>query len=258
MNTMRIEGGLELIDLALFVPAHRTLVIADIHLGFEEALHQDGALVPRGHFRELMARLERILSQVSTKPERPLDRVVINGDLSHRFGYLSAQEWKESREFLQQLLEFGHGVIMLEGNHDGNLNALAEGLERVTVHRSYELGDLLFLHGHTAPASLSSHIQAIVMGHEHPAVGLRDGVTGRVELYKCFLVGRYLDRRLVVQPSFNPWAQGSDLMQERCLSPLLSEEALGEFEVYPVSDEGSIYRFGALRKILAAGSHIGG
>lgn len=255
---MRIPGGLECVDLALYVPTHQALIIADVHLGFEEALHQEGTLVPRGHFRELMARLAGILAQLNISPKLPLERVIINGDLSHRFGYLSTQEWKESRRFLQQLLKFSRQIVLLEGNHDGNLNLLSEGMEGVQTQRSYELGDLLFLHGHSAPDSLSSHIQTIVIGHEHPAVGLRDGVTGRVEQYKCFLMGSYRDRRLVIQPSFNPWAQGSDLTQERCLSPLLSEEALGEFEVYPVSDEGTVYRFGPLRNILAAGSRAGG
>ncbi len=34
------------------------------------------------------------------------------------------------------------------------------------------------------------------------------------------------------------------------ISPLICEERLGEFEVYPVSDEGEIYSFGPLAPLL--------
>ena len=241
-------------DLALFVPAHRTLVIADVHLGFEEALHQDGTLVPRGHFRKLAARLERILAQFDISVERPLDRVIINGDLSHQFGYRSVHEGKEAHELLTCFEGMSQEIVVLEGNHDANLNWLSQKHESVKTSKAYEIGDLLFLHGHVEPEGLAAEVRTIVIGHEHPAVGLRDGVTGRVELYKCFLVGSYRDRRLIVQPSFNPWTQGSDLMHERCLSPFLREEMLGEFEVYPVSDEGDVYRFGSLQAITAVSS----
>ncbi len=257
MNTISVPEGLEFVDLALYVPTYQALIIADVHLGFEEALHEEGTLVPRGHFRQLMERLERILAHVGIDPERPLEQLIINGDLSHRFGFLSAPEWKETREFLQRVREISRHVVIIEGNHDAHLNVVTEDLGGIQVARFYKLGHLLFIHGDSAPDPLPSHTKMILMGHEHPAVGLRDSVTGRIELYKCFLVGCYHNRRLVVLPSFNPWVQGTDLTRERCLSPLLSEEALGAFEVYPVSDEGSVYRFGLLEHIMVTGSRAG-
>jgi putative SbcD/Mre11-related phosphoesterase len=250
MNTLTLADRLKAIDLALYVPEYQTLAIADVHVGFEEALHQEGTLVPRGHVRQLVVRLERILRSLGMRA--PLARVVINGDLGHHFGPLSTREWEESRKFLETLLTYSRRVDIIEGNHDSNVQALIAGIRGVQIHRSLELGDLLFLHGDRVPDLIPVCVRTLVMGHEHPAVGLRDSVTGRVELYKCYLVGRYRDRGLVVQPSFNPWTQGSDLTQERCLSPLLSEEALGEFEVYPVSDEGHLYRFGPLGSRLGS------
>lgn len=257
MNTISVLEGLEFVGLALYVPGYQALVIADVHLGFEEALHEEGTLVPRGHLRQLMERLEKTRAHLGIDPQRPLERVIINGDLSHRFGLLSAQEWKETREFLQRVKEISRHVVIIKGNHDAHLNVVTEDLPGIQIARFYELGSLLLLHGDSAPDPLPSHTKMILMGHEHPAVGLRDSVTGRTELYKCFLVGWYRQCRLVVQPSFNPWVQGTDLTRERCLSPLLSEEGLGGFEVYPVSDEGSVYRFGRLEDIMVSGSRAG-
>ncbi len=254
MNALSLGDTLQAIDLALYAPAHNTLAIADLHLGFEEALHQDGALVPRGHLQRLLARLEGILTQLSIPAEHTLERIIINGDFSHHFSHLSARAWKEARLLLTRMSEISREVIVLQGNHDVKADSLAEAFPSVKIKAEYELGDLFFLHGHSEPKQISPAVQTIVIGHEHPAVGLRDPVTGRVELYKCFLVGPYGGRKLVVQPSFNPLVPGSDLTRERSISPLLNEAELGEFEIYPISDEGEIYRLGLLKHLWAVGS----
>ncbi|MDW8140667.1 MAG: hypothetical protein RMJ90_00035 [Candidatus Bipolaricaulota bacterium] len=54
----------------------------------------------------------------------------------------------------------------------------------------------------------------------------------------------------MVLPSFNQLVRGSDLTKEVPLSPYLKE--IEDFSVYPVSDDGVIYDFGPLRRLLAA------
>lgn len=253
MEPLEIEGGIELIDIALHVPQRRTLAVADAHLGFEEALHEDGALVPRGHLEQLLERLGKIFQALGVSGAAPLERLIVNGDLRHRFGPLTAREWAEARELLRHLEAHAREVILVEGNHDGNIRYLAQTCERVAVSADYRLNGLWFLHGDEEPDEIPGGVHTLVIGHEHPAVGLRDRVTGRVELFKCFLIGRYRGVRLIVQPALNPWTQGSDLLREQPLSPLLHEDELGEFDAYPVADDGTVYRFGSLRALLAAG-----
>ena len=251
MKTVDFGADVQFLDTALYVPERRTLVIADLHVGFEDALHRDGALVPRGHLRALLERLERLLCAIGASERSPFERVIVNGDLRHQFGPLTAREWQESQRLLEALTRVSREVILVEGNHDGNLAMLAEDHESVTVRRSYRLGALLFLHGDHEPEGISPEVRTLVIGHEHPAVGLRDRVTGRAELYKCFLAGPGPGRRtLLVQPAFNPWTQGSDLLRETPLSPLLDEEALGEFDVYLVSDAGDVYPFGPRGRLM--------
>lgn len=252
MQRFHLTEDAQLVDLGLYLPQHRALAIADIHLGFEEALHQDGTLVPRGHFDQIQARLDEICEELEVSRESPLESVLVNGDLRHRFGPLTHEEWTYARSFLDHLTRVGRQVVILEGNHDldRSLKALAQRHEGVEVRHECGMGRILFLHGDQEPKRLPSGAEMVVIGHEHPAVGLRDRVTGRVELYKCYLAGPYRGLRLVVQPSFNPWVQGSDLTRERCLSPFLSEASLGEFEIFLVSDERSVYPFGSLRRLF--------
>ncbi len=260
MRSVSLAPGLELIDLALFLYERRGLAIADVHLGIEDALKDEGVLVPRRHLAQVQQRLERIFQELHVTPSEPLRKIIINGDLRHQFGPLSRVEHKESREFLRWLTSWAEHIALIEGNHDGSLPHLAN--ERITVTRSYSEGDCWFVHGDEAltPAPRERGARTggmrvptwLVIGHEHPAVGLRDPVTGRVEVYKCFLAGTFKEYNLLVLPSFNQFVRGSDLLKEQPLSPFVQQSNLEEFLVYPVSDDGSIYEFGLLRRLLSA------
>jgi hypothetical protein len=242
----------------LYVPAARTLALADLHLGLEETLHDEGTLVPRGHLRAILVRLERIVQALS-RSNGAVERVIVNGDLRHRFGPWTREAWHEAEAFLDRLREVAEEVVLVEGNHDeGSLAVLADRREGVRVCDACEVAGLWFLHGDREPEAIPPSVEAIVIGHEHPAVGLRDPVTGRVETFKCFLVGEYEGRTLVVQPALNPWTAGSDLLREEPLSPLLSEEVLAGCWVYPVGDDGKVLRFGPLKRLLRTGTRAGG
>ncbi len=82
----------------------------------------------------------------------------------------------------------------------------------------------------------------IIIGNEHPSISLRDGV--KSELYKCFLVGRWKGKKLIVMPSFLPIIEGTDVRKEKVLSPYL-KQSLGGFDVFIIGDK--VYRFGKLK-----------
>ena len=84
----------------------------------------------------------------------------------------------------------------------------------------------------------------LIIGHEHPAISLHEGE--KIEKYKCFLVGEWKGQTLIVLPSFMPAIEGTDVNNERLLSPYLHQD-IGNFDVYIVGDE--VYRFGKLKKI---------
>ena len=238
MAELSILPGISLAGLALWMPKEKTLAIADVHLGYEEALNREGIMLTREQFRLTVERLEPLLSHLS--PET----VVINGDLKHEFGTISEQEWKDVLKLLDLIARHSARTILVSGNHDTVLGPLAgkRGLEVVPVFRA---GSVLFAHGDSVPDdALLKGVKTLVIGHEHPALALREG--GRLEHFKCWLAGCFGKRRLVVMPSFNPVTEGTDILSERLLSPLL-QAGIGDFSVYVVDDHGEILPFGTVK-----------
>ena len=58
---MNLTKDIEIIDLALYVKKQKILIIADTHIGYEEALNKQGILIPRFHFKELIKRIEKLM-----------------------------------------------------------------------------------------------------------------------------------------------------------------------------------------------------
>lgn len=228
---MEIHPGIETVDLALYLKDSRTLVLADLHIGFEEALAKQGVLVPRFQYKDMIDRFEQIFAKVQPRT------VILNGDLKHEFGAITKQEWKETMRLFDYLSRKKVEIIVVKGNHDPNIGPLAEK-KAVKVVKEHVLDGIVIAHGDTVPKSPE---KVIIMGHEHPAVSLRE--QGRVEKFKCFLKGTYKKRVLIVQPSFNPCVEGTDITKELVLSPLISN--VQDFEVFVVDD--------ARKKTLAFG-----
>ena len=107
------------------------------------------------------------------------------------------------------------------------------------------MNKILIIHGDKAPdKKLLNGIKTIIIGHEHPAVTLKEGP--RAELYKSFLKGKWKRYNLIVQPSFNLVTEGTDVMKERLLSPFLQQN-LRDFDAFIVADR--VYGFGKLKNI---------
>lgn len=242
------------IDLALLLKSCRCLTIADLHLGYEEALINEGILVPRNHLEMVREKLDRIFRKIHLTERKKLDKFIINGDLRHQFGPLSGQEWKESLSIIDFVKKRTKEIVVIKGNHDPNLRFLEDKVDNLRIAESYQINGFLFLHGDRLPRENLKKSEIIIIGHEHPVVGLKDQVTKRSELYKCFLKGSFKGKTLVVLPSFNLLAKGSDLTQELPLSPFLKKISTDNLEVFPVSDEGKVYSFGKLKRLYSQGT----
>lgn len=232
---MEILKGIEIIDLSLFIKKKKLLIISDIHLGMEEEYHHKGVLVPKFHLKELIKHFDFIFSKA--KP----DKIIITGDLKQEFGRISEQEWRDVLRFFDYLSKHTNKIILLKGNHDLFLGPIARK-RNLEVVKEYEIGDVLFLHGDYEP-DLNKKVKTIVMGHEHPAITLREKT--KVERFKCFLKGKYKGKNLIVLPSFNLLTEGTDVLQGHFLSPLMKKQ---NFEVFIV-EKNEVYGFGKLKNI---------
>jgi putative SbcD/Mre11-related phosphoesterase len=233
---MEILKGTSIIDLGLFLKKHKTLIVSDLHIGYEEALNKQGVLVPRFMLKELSARLEEMLKL--TKP----DKVVINGDLKHEFGRISEQEWRDTLKILDLIAKHTKDIVLVKGNHDMILGPIAKKRD-VRFVDDIIIGDYFVTHGDKIK-EIPKETKTIIIGNEHPAIGIREG--NRTEKFKCFLLGKWKKSNLIVLPSMNMAIEGSDIQNEDILSPYL-EQKLSNFEAFVVADK--VYNFGRLKDL---------
>jgi putative SbcD/Mre11-related phosphoesterase len=233
---LKLAENVFAIDLCAYLPDIEALIIADLHLGYEEALGKRGVLVPRTQFKAVIKRLEWILKKVKVK------RVILNGDVKHEFGIISKQEWREVLRLLDFFKEKNIEVIVVKGNHDTILGPIARKREVKEV-KEFRHKDILIVHGDYEPVRPA---KVIIIGHEHPAISLKEGA--KYERFKCFLKGPYKKSVLIAQPAFFPLTTGTDVLNEPTLSPLLKN--LSKFEAFVVDDEThDVLPFGKLKKL---------
>ena len=236
-----LAAGFQLVGLALYVEKKNTLVLTDVHIGYEEALNKQGILIPRLQFKKTVMRMKHVLGHFS----KPLKEIVVAGDLKHEFGTISEQEWRETLKFLDLLAAHCERVVLVKGNHDTILGPIADK-RKVAVVDYYVIGDCYIHHGHVIPADSDfAKASTLIIGHEHPAVALRH--EGRTEVFKCFLHGSWQDKELIVLPSFNAVTEGTDVTKEKLLSPFLHQQ-LEDFDVFVAADKS--YHFGKLKNLM--------
>ncbi|MEM3851755.1 MAG: metallophosphoesterase [Methanomassiliicoccales archaeon] len=222
-----------------YFPSQETVCISDLHLGYELYMESEGVFLPRLQVKLEMERMENILQHY-----RPA-RIVINGDLKQEFGRSSPQEWIEIRRLFEFLLSKTK-VVVVRGNHDNYLLSIASKFD-IGVVDSYKAGDILFAHGDILIDRKDAAL--IVIGHEHPAIRVRDAVGAQVK-FPAFL---YLaSTNVLVLPAFSPFAAGVDAISESetFMSPFLHSMEPNTTAVFAIAG-GEIRRVGTISDIRA-------
>ncbi|RDD54010.1 MAG: phosphoesterase [Candidatus Korarchaeota archaeon NZ13-K] len=223
------------------------LVVADLHLGYEDALRERGVELPYEQYSWVKREI------VSYVEGRGPDVVVLGGDVKHEFSGALSQEWREVLDLISTLKGLGVKIEVVRGNHDNFLIPILrrEGID--VRDPCLKLGDLLVIHGHIEPM-IPEDIELIVMGHEHPAITLRDEI-GASQKFKVFLDGEYMGARLLVIPAISPLAPGTDLLsvsRRDLLSPILRKVDLDEFRVIVADKDVGVENLGPLGTIRMA------
>jgi hypothetical protein len=233
MDRLEVAKGIEVTrDHALLLRDERTAVISDLHLGFEGALAEQGVSIPRFQRRVILERLGALLDRSKA------ERVVVAGDFKHEFSRNLVDEWVEVKQVLRFIRERAEPVLV-RGNHDNFLATILGDL-RLTLHERADIGGVTIVHGHEDVSTLTP----IVMGHEHPAVKLRDEL-GAVVSVPAFLV----TPRLVVLPAFSPLALGVDVSSYPYLSPILNRTPIEDARVIGVDEKEGLLDFGRVREL---------
>jgi putative SbcD/Mre11-related phosphoesterase len=213
------------------------LVVADYHAGIEAGLRREGVEIPT----RAADRREALSGLVA---EHSPDRLIVLGDLGNAIGDPTRTEREEVRELFAALPE-AVAVTVARGNHDGDLAATVEGIDRsveLAPAHGTRIGDVGFAHGHTWPSPAVLEADVICVGHEHPAVRLEDAVGGR-RVERVWLRGgvdpepfeRFHDRQLgadgdlIVFPAFNDLSGGTwvNVEGQSFLAPFLPDGLAG-------------------------------
>lgn len=216
-------------DHALYLKKSRTAVIADLHLGYEGALHEEGVSIPRFQKGVMMDRIERIVERYGPK------KLIINGDFKHEFSRNLSQEWDDVNDVLNFLI----GEVDIEltrGNHDNYLLTILAKKD-LDLKETTESQGMTITHGHKDITWEGT----LIIGHEHPSLQLRDEIGAMIKR-PCFLISG----RTIVLPAFSPLATGTNVTSMHFISPPLA--CLDEYKtrVVAVDEELGLMDFQTL------------
>ena len=175
----------------IWLPEIRTVLIADVHLGYGWAQRRRGQLGPvsDGGARDKLAALVTELQP---------GRIVFLGDIVHAPRPAALE--RELVEATLRLVSEQAEVIFVRGNHDRGFAAdYPQFAVRMCEH--WQSGDIVAIHGDKPTAEESS--RHVVLGHLHPALSIHDDA-GAGQRIPVFLTGA----RGSVLPAFSPFAAG--------------------------------------------------
>lgn len=145
----------------------RTILIADPHLGWENALQEKGIHVP-SQTQKILNKLIVIITEY--KP----DSLVILGDVKYTVVSSELGEWQDIPDFFAKLQSHVSDIAIVRGNHDANLEPLLPESIQVLQASGTVIGDVGVFHGHKWPSPALLGCKTLVMGHLHPVVVFRD------------------------------------------------------------------------------------
>ncbi len=189
------ETVLLLPEKALYWPAQKMLIVADIHFGKAAAFRALGVPVPRGTTTENLTGLDALVDAHGA------EHIVFLGDFLHaRAAHASATQqamlaWRERRSSLR--------LTLVRGNHDRHAGDPAAQLGIALVDEPYEIGPFAFCHHpdiDTPGYALAGHIHPVyVLATRFDALRL-----------PCFVVG---SERMIL-PSFGSFTGGHAIRPE--------------------------------------------
>ena len=216
--------------LGIYLTEINTLVYADLHIGLEFSLFNQGTYLPVDQFQIMK---DQIFSQV--KRFKP-GTLVINGDFKHEFSSASPQEWFELDILINELNEYDLDLQIVRGNHDNYLKNILKRYNKSLNEPNLEVDGYLFSHGHLDIDYMFQKeeptVDWLILGHEHPVIALYDDLSGKHK-FRCYLLGNFKDYNILVLPALTPMASGTVINSSeanKLLSPILNELTLDNFQ----------------------------
>ena len=220
---------------ALLFKEKKILVVADLHIGIEYELRENGVHTP-SQTNLMEQRLISILTQ------NDIHDIILLGDIKHMIPTITIQERTDVKRFLHTIQRYGT-LHVLPGNHDGNIDRLLESEIQLHPSNGFEFEGIGFAHGHRWPTAEVMRCEQVVIGHTHPLVMLIDRLGYRT-FEQCWmrctplfdaLTKKYPEsqtKQILIMPAFNPLCGGIAVNQEPLLGPFGSLVDVQTAELY--------------------------
>ncbi|NIR87064.1 metallophosphoesterase [Candidatus Bathyarchaeota archaeon] len=159
--------------LLLKKKSKRVLVVADLHIGWEATLAEQGVHVP-SQMPKILDKMIRLIELC--KPTS----LIFLGDVKHSVTGIEMKEWRDIPDFFETLGKKVEDIQVIPGNHDGNLEPLLPEFVKILPLTGVVLGDIGLFHGHAWPAPELLGCRHLITGHVHPMVVFRDPMGFRI------------------------------------------------------------------------------
>ncbi|MFT4309733.1 MAG: metallophosphoesterase [Candidatus Woesearchaeota archaeon] len=225
------------------------LILGDLHMGVSthHAIMGTDAFVMSSE--ELSSTVIDYVN--STAKEHSITSIVFNGDFIDEFALLNSTR-RQAENMLYKLSKKMQ-IIIVRGNHDVMIDTISTPPNCIVANSVIANHNTLIFHGDKEIAGLGinnnimNDIKRIIIGHEHSAINITDGV--RSEKTKCVMI--FCDHNIaqghanvVLLPSCNPDIIGSNV-SSTFMSPVLSRVEPKNAHIYALADN-NIYYFGSL------------
>lgn len=226
MQKIEVSDGIYITsDRCVWYASKDVIILADLHLGLEASLRDEGYSVPRIQKDRILERLSTIMDKY-----QPIT-VVVNGDLKHSFGKNSGEEFYDLLDIVDFINEQSE-LVIVRGNHDNFLKSITEKRGIVFYEDYMILDDITITHGHKR---VEDH-DILIIGHEHPSLKIRDEMGSLVKI-PCFLYND--NEKVIVLSAFSPFSEGRDMISARkFISESINHMDIAEFYVFAVTDTG--------------------
>ena len=204
---------------------NRSLVITDLHIGFESSLFGNNIFVGKNTtIQETINGIEEILEKTKA------DSLILLGDVKSSIKSISKNEWSEVPLFFKKMSEKVE-TILVPGNHDANIQKLVPDEVTLVSSTGVVIENILLTHGHTMPSENFSNVDRIIMGHLHPVFFQEESVINGKRVWISIKADKQQifsstsgEVEVTIVPSFNKYFYSTHKKKyKKSISPILEK-----------------------------------
>ena len=180
---------------AALLPASRTLLVADLHLGKAATFRRAGIPVPEGSAQRDLARVAELVRGHEAR------RLIVLGDLFHARSGCTPEVFAEFASLRSQIATTV--VVLVMGNHDRAVGRLPDALGLDACVPSLDEPPFHFVHEPATGVAASARDLFTVAGHLHPTISIRSPSGDRLA-DRCFVA----EPVVLILPAFGSFTGG--------------------------------------------------